>query len=30
VIDPRHTRAAVIDGIDFAWGSRARTTATGC
>jgi acetyl-CoA carboxylase carboxyltransferase component len=30
VIDPRHTRAAVIDGIDFAWGSRARTTRTGC
>jgi acetyl-CoA carboxylase carboxyltransferase component len=30
VIDPRHTRAAVIDGIDFAWGSRDRVTQSGC
>jgi methylmalonyl-CoA decarboxylase subunit alpha len=30
VIDPRHTRAAIIEGIDFAWGSRSRVTPTGC
>lgn len=30
VIDPRRTREAIIDGIDFAWGSRTRVTPTGC
>lgn len=30
VIEPTETRQLVIDGIDFAWGNRARVTKTGC
>jgi acetyl-CoA carboxylase carboxyltransferase component len=30
VIDPRETREVIATGIDFAWGSRSRVTATGC
>jgi acetyl-CoA carboxylase carboxyltransferase component len=30
VVDPRRTRQIVIDGIDFAWGTGPRVTASGC
>jgi methylmalonyl-CoA decarboxylase subunit alpha len=30
VIDPRRTRRHIADGIDYAWGSRARVTPAGC
>ncbi len=29
VIDPRHTRQAIVDGIEFAWGTTVRVTGTG-
>ena len=30
VIDPRETRDIILNGIEFAWGSRPRVTTTGC
>ena len=30
VIDPRHTRRTILDGIEFAWGSAPRVTEAGC
>ena len=29
VIDPRDTRETIIDGIDFAWGTRPRVSGRG-
>jgi acetyl-CoA carboxylase carboxyltransferase component len=30
VIDPRETRDVIVNGIDFAWGSRPHVSKTGC